>query len=70
MGVCLEVSSWWNSGMDCKDSEMTERRDEYEFHMEEAKFLMPSPAIAPKDKSVQMDTSILHHYLQVRRNWN
>lgn len=32
--------------MDCKDSEMTERRDEYEFHMEEAKFLMPSPAIA------------------------
>ena len=54
--------------MDCKDSEMTERRDEYEFHMEEAKFLMPSPAIAPKDKSVQMDTSILHHYLQVRRN--
>jgi hypothetical protein len=46
--------------MDCKDSKLTERRNEYEFHMEEAKFLMPSPAIAPKEKGVHMDTSILH----------
>lgn len=43
---------------------MIEKRDEYEFHMEEAKFLMPSPAIIPQEKGVHMNTSALHHYLQ------